>query len=143
MKKNDEMKGAFLEQLAKTPVVHICCEKVEISRATFYRWKAEDVEFAKKVDGAMLQGRLMINDLAESQLIVAVRDRDMRAIVYWLRHHHPDYKAKLELEGSIQLIQELNDEQKKLVREALLLANVTLSKSEDQSQENYEIDSDL
>lgn len=134
MKKNDEMKAAFLEQLAKTPVVHICCEKIEISRATYYRWKAEDAEFAKKVDAAMFQGRLMVNDLAESQLIGAVKDRDMRAIMYWLKHHHADYKSRLEIEASVNTVHELSDEQKALVKQALKLAGVTL--------EGYDTDED-
>lgn len=130
MKKNDEMKSLFLEQLKKTPIVQICCEKLGVGRATFYRWKAEDSEFGKKIHEAIFEGRLMVNDLAESQLIGAVKDQNLSAITYWLRHHHPDYKQKFELEGSIHVIEELNEEQKKLVREALLLANVTLNNEE-------------
>lgn len=143
MKKSEETKIMFLEQLRKTPIVQIACEKLGVGRATFYRWKQEDGEFAKQVDAAIFDGRLMVNDLAESQLIGAVKDRDMRAIVYWLRNHHSAYKAKLELEGSVQLIQELSDEQKKLVRDALRLANVTLGKFDEASKDDYETDTEL
>ena len=119
MKKNDETESLFLEQLKKTPIVQIACEKLGIGRATFYRWKEEDVEFSKQVDAAIFDGRLMVNDLAESQLIGAVKDRDMRAIIYWLRHHHVDYRNRLEIEGTLNTIYALSDEQKALVAKAL------------------------
>ncbi len=106
--------------------MQIACEKLGVGRATFYRWKQEDDEFAKQVATAIFDGRLMVNDLAESQLIGAVKDRDMRAIMYWLKHHHTDYKTRVELEGTINTIHELTDEQKELVKNALTLAGVTL-----------------
>lgn len=126
MKKTDQTKEALLEQIRKTPIVQIACEKLGISRWTFYRWKKEDVEFAKKVDEAIFDGRLLVNDLAESQLIGAVKDRNFAAIMYWLKHHHPSYKTRVEIEGTVNTIQELSPEQKELVRKALDLANLTL-----------------
>ncbi|MBY0473107.1 hypothetical protein K2Q00_02360 [Patescibacteria group bacterium] len=126
MKKTDQTKEALLEQIRKTPIVQIACEKLGISRWTFYRWKKEDVEFAKKVDEAIFDGRLLVNDLAESQLIGAVKDRNFAAIMYWLKHHHPSYKTRVEIEGTVNTIQELSPEQKELVRKALELASLTL-----------------
>lgn len=125
MKKSEETKTLFLEQLRKTPIVQIACEKLGIGRATFYRWKQEDGDFAKQVDAAIFDGRLMVNDLAESQLIGAVKDRDMRAIMYWLKHHHADYKSRLEIEATMNTIHELSDEQKVLVKKAFTLAGIT------------------
>lgn len=129
-KRQDMQKAALVDQLRKTPIVQIACEKLGIGRATFYRWKQEDGAFAKQVDAAISEGRLMINDLAESQLIGAVKDRDMRAIMYWLKHHHTDYKTRIELEGSVNTIHELSDEQKALVAEALKLAGITIGYGE-------------
>ncbi|OFX81532.1 MAG: hypothetical protein A2X20_06190 [Bacteroidetes bacterium GWE2_40_15] len=126
MKKIDQSKNQLLEQLSKTSIVQIACEKTGISRASFYRWKEEDVDFAKKADEAILTGRLLINDLAESQLIHAVKDRNMNAIMYWLRHHHEDYRNRLELETKVNTIFELSPEQKTLVEQALKLADLTL-----------------
>ncbi|KKU09060.1 MAG: hypothetical protein UX09_C0005G0016 [Candidatus Uhrbacteria bacterium GW2011_GWE2_45_35] len=134
MKKNNETKMLFLEQLKKTPIVQIACEKLCIGRATFYRWKEEDAEFSRKVDIAIFDGRLMVNDLAESQLIGAVRDRDMRAIMYWLKHHHTDYKTRIELEGTLNTVHELSDEQKELVRQAFVLAGITNEYEEDNNE---------
>ena len=127
LKKSDKLKEALLEQLKKTPIIQIACEKLNISRMSFYRWKQEDKEFAKKVDEALLDGQLLVNDLAESQLISAVKDRNMHAIMAWLKHHHPAYKTRIELEGRVNVIEELTPEQKELVRKALALADLTLN----------------
>ena len=126
LKKSDKLKEGLLEQLRKTPIIQIACEKLNISRMSFYRWKQEDKEFAAKVDEALLDGQLLVNDLAESQLISAVKDRNMTAILAWLKHHHPAYKTRVEIEGTVNTIQELSPEQKELVRKALELANLTL-----------------
>ncbi len=111
----------ILEQLRKTPIVQIACEKLDISRATFYRWKSEDKEFAKAVDEAIQNGRLLINDLAEAQLISAIKDRNFAAGTYWLKHHHPDYTTTIQIKHALQ-DETLTPEQEAVVREALRLA---------------------
>ncbi len=127
MKKTDQTKEALLEQLKKTPIVQIACEKLGISRWTFYRWKKEDADFAKKVDEAIFDGRLLVNDLAESQLISAVKDRNFAAIMYWLKHHHPSYRTRIQIEGELEIIEEMDPEQKELVKKALELARISLN----------------
>ena len=124
MKKSEQTKRLFLEQLKKTPIVQIACEKLGVSRASFYRWRSEDTAFAKQADEATLEGHLLLNDLAESQLIGAVKDRNLQAIMYWLKHHHKDYRNRLEIEGTLNTITELSDEQKALVKKALELTGV-------------------
>ncbi len=121
MKKSDPKKALLLEQLRKTPIVEAACQKVGISRTTYYRWKQDDPEFAKATDEAMFGGQLLVNDLAEGQLISAVRERNLHAIVYWLRHHHPDYADTIQIKHSLQ-DETLTPEQEALVREALRLA---------------------
>ncbi len=130
LKKSDQLKTALLEQLRKTPIIQIACEKLNISRMSFYRWKQEDPEFAKKIDEALLDGQLLVNDLAESQLISAIKDRNMHAVMAWLKHHHPSYTTRVQIEGTVNTIQELSPEQKELVRKALELANLTLNDHE-------------
>ncbi len=126
LKKSDQLKEAILEQLRKTPIIQIVCEKLNISRMSFYRWKTEDEEFARKIDEALLDGQLLVNDLAESQLISAIKDRNMSAVMSWLKHHHPSYRTRVQIEGTVNTIQELSDEQKELVRKALALAKLNL-----------------
>ena len=127
MKKSERIKALFLEQLKKTPIIEAACQKIDISRMTLSRWKREDKEFVGKIEEAIREGRLLVNDVAESQLIGAVKDQNMPAIMYWLKHHHTDYKNRLELEGSINTIQELSDEQKNLIKKALALADIHLN----------------
>lgn len=127
MKKTEQTKEALLEQLKKTPIVQIACEKLGISRWTFYRWKKEDADFSQKVDEALFDGRLLVNDLAESQLIGAVKDRNFGAIMYWLKHHHPSYKTKIQIEGELEITEEMDPEQKEIVLRALELAKITLN----------------
>ncbi len=134
MKKTDQTKELLIDQLRKTPIVEAACQKVGISRMSFYRWKNEDKEFAKKVDEALFDGQLLVNDLAESQLIGAVKDRNFQAIAYWLKHHHPSYKTRIEIEGAINTIHELSPEQEKLMRKAFELAGINIDDYE-QNQE--------
>ncbi len=128
MKKSDQNKAMILEQLRKTPIVESACQKIGVSRMTFYRWKTDDKEFATKVDVAISEGRLLVNDFAELQLIGAVKDRNLTAILYWLKHHHASYKTRIEIEGQLNVIEELSPEQKEMVRKALSLAKLTLDK---------------
>jgi hypothetical protein len=131
----EKEKSEFIEQIRRTPVIQVVCEKLGVGRATFYRWKSEDLEFANAVESAFAEGRLLINDLAESQLVTAIKERNMQAITYWLRHHHSDYKTKVELSGTVNTIHELSPEQNKLVQEALRLAGI-----DDYGKESHTID---
>ena|SRR3989344_1971213 len=130
LKKSDELKNAIIEQLRKTPIIQIGCEKLNISRMSFYRWKNEDEEFARQVDDALLDGHLLVNDLAESQLISAIKDRNMSAVMAWLKHHHPSYRTRVQIEGTINTIQEMSGEQKELYWKALTLAKLILEDHE-------------
>ena len=137
LKKSKQLKNQLLEQLKRTPIVEAACHKAGISRQTFYRWKAEDAEFAKEIDKAVADGQMLVNDLAESQLISALKDRNFQAITYWLKHHHPNYKTKIQIEGSLQMPQEeLTDEQEELVKEALRLASLSSAADTEQGEEN-------
>lgn len=117
-------KDKFLEIIKKNPVIQVACERSGVSKATFYRWKADDKEFCDKADTAMSEGKELVSDIAISQLISAIKDKNMHAIRYWLSNHHPDYKTKVEIAGTIQVEQELSPEQKALVERALSLAGL-------------------
>lgn len=116
-------KQLLLEQLRKTPIIQVACEKTDVGRATFYRWKKEDLEFAQKADEAIAEGSLLVNDIAESQLMSAIREKNLTAIIFWLRNHHPNYAAKLEVTARLKADNEvLTPEQEALVTKALKLA---------------------
>jgi len=96
-KRQAKNKELVIEQLKKSPVVELVCQKANISRATYYRWRQEDKKFTDLADKAISEGNLLINDMAEAQLLRAIRDNNFRAIVYWLKNHHPTYATKIEL----------------------------------------------
>lgn len=115
----------MLDQLKKTPVVQIAVEKVGISRSTFYRWKEEDKEFAKEADQALAEGVALVNDMAESQLLSAIRDRNISAIFYWLNHRHSAYSNKLEITAKVK-DETLSPEQEELIQKALKHASLIM-----------------
>lgn len=123
--KTDKNKELLIQQLKKTPIIQVSCEKVGIGRATFYRWKQDDLDFAKQADEALLEGSLLVNDVAESQLISAIKDKNLTAIIFWLRHHHPNYATKVEVTARLKADNEiLTPEQEELVTKALKLASL-------------------
>ena len=124
-KRTAEDKKAVLEQLTKLPIIQVACQKAGVSRATYYRWRNEDKKFVADADEAIAEGVEMINDLSESQLITAIRNNNFSAVRFWLMNRHKAYTAKIEVtERSTSTNQELTDEQKKIVQEALRLASV-------------------
>lgn len=121
--KTDKSKMLLLEQLKRTPIVQVACEKSGVGRATFYRWKKDDQEFATKADEAITEGASLVNDIAESQLMSAIKDKNLTAIIFWLKYHHPAYATKVEVTARLKADNEvLTVEQEALVTRALKLA---------------------
>lgn len=118
-KRQDREKGLLLEQFKKTPIVQIACQKTGIARATYYRFRKSDSEFAKQADDALHEGVSLINDLAESQLLSLIRDRNLGSVVFWLKSHHPSYAEKLEVTGRLKHDYELTADQEELITKAL------------------------
>lgn len=98
MKKTKEMEDALIANLEKVPIVQVSCEKVGITRQTFYRWCKEDTELKKQVKKAKDQGIAYINDIGESQLIQLMKEKNFSAVRYWLSHRHKDYMPHKKLE---------------------------------------------
>jgi len=121
--KNRKEKMVFIEQLKKMPIVEVVCNKSGVSRATFYRWKKEDTEFAKQADESLSTGKHLISDLAESMLINAIKNGDMRGIIFWLKHNKDEYRNRVEISGSIkQIREELTEDEVEILHKALELA---------------------
>jgi len=127
--KSKQEKEKLITELKEVPIVEFACQKTGISRATFYRWKKGDKKFAQKANEAIFEGTLFINDMAESQLISAIKEHNMPSITFWLKHHHPTYTNKLEITGHLEHSeQQLTPNQKKVIKEALKLAYVEKDK---------------
>lgn len=122
-KRQEEQKLLLLKQLKSTPIVQVACEKTGVGRATYYRWRKEDKEFLKESDIALGEGKSLVNDMAESQLLSAIRDRNLTAIIFWLKNHHKTYGTKIEVSGEIKTRDDpLTEEQQKVIAQALELA---------------------
>jgi len=118
-----KQKEDLIEQLKKNPVIQIACEKLDIGRATHYRWYADDKEYARGVDTAISEGVTFIAEFAESQLLNAVRNGEPWAVSMALKAVHPRYRNKVELTGTVNHTNlELSPEDEELLRQALRLA---------------------
>lgn len=135
--KTVQTKLLLIEQLRKTPIVQVACEKVGISRATFYRWRA-DKKFAQQAEEAVSEGVELMNDLAESALLSGIKDRSPWAVIWWLRNRHEAYSNRVKIDANIShQMEELTPDQERLVAKALAMAGL-LPKSADSNpkQEN-------
>lgn len=127
-------KAELIKQLKKTPIVEVACKKLGIGRATYYRWKKDDPKFAEEAEFALDEGSQLVNDMAESQLINAIKEGNMTGIIFWLKNHHKQYSPKLEVttkNGDVPL----TDEQKELIRRSLAMAFSNNSDSEENHEE--------
>jgi len=121
--KNSNEKQQLIDELRKTPIIQVACQKVSISRATYYRLRKQDTQFAKLADEALSEGRVIVNELGEAQTISLMKERDMQAIRFWLSHNDPRYSNKLEIKGLIyHASDKLTPEQEKIMRQALKFA---------------------
>jgi hypothetical protein len=85
-------KTKVLKELENTPIVHVACQRANISRNTFYRWKDEDDTFRKKATEAMRLGTDLVNDAAESNVLNGIKEGSIGYTKYWLSHKHDEYK---------------------------------------------------
>lgn len=128
----DADKNKLLKQLEKTPIVEAACKQIGLPRSTYYRWRKDDESFAEKCDETIELSVGRINDLAESQLINSIKDRNMTAIVFWLKHHHKSYRNRIELDARISTTSpELTPEQEAVVAKALSMAGLIGNKEAD------------
>ena len=135
--KTAKVKEQLIEHLKKTPIIQIACEKSGIGRATYYRWKKEDKEFSDKADESIEESSALVNDIAESQLMSAIKNQNMTAIIFWLKHHHPAYATKVEVTARLKADNEiLTPEQEILVTRALKLASLLPNVSEENKNVN-------
>jgi ACT domain-containing protein len=116
----------LVERLNHTPIVEVACKQAGVPRSTYYRWRKQDEVFAETCDEALEQSTRLINDMAESQLISAIQEKNMTAIIFWLKHHHRTYRTRLEIDANVRSEQQaLTPEQAVMVAEALRLAGLS------------------
>jgi len=127
----------LIEQLKKIPIIEVACQKIGIGRNSYYRWYRQNKKFASACNKAIEDGCTLINDLAESQLISAMKNNNLTAVMYWLNHRHNAYKNKLEVSGGLEIKQnKLTKEQEKNIMRALELASLVVNEKGDGHEEN-------
>ena len=94
--KKRRVRDRFIEELKITPIVQVVCDKLGISRQTFYRWKEEDSLFSANVDVALNYGESFVNDVAESNLLRSIKNQNMPDTKFWLTRRHPKFKKVYE-----------------------------------------------
>lgn len=92
MKKTKTLLDKLVAEIEKTPLIQIACNKVGISRNTFYRWMKEDKDFLARVNEAMSLGMGLVNDVAISNVLEGIKKKDVAYTKYWLNHNHPDFR---------------------------------------------------
>ena len=126
MSKTERNQGVLIEQLKRTPIVQLACEKSGISRATYYRWRKESEEFAHAADTALTESVALMNDMAESQLLSSIRDGNLTGIIFWLKNRHQAYTTRVQIDATHRVLEEkLTPEQQQVVEEALRLSGIT------------------
>lgn len=129
------LKARLLTELKLTPIVQVACKKANVGRATYYRWR-KDPDFAAAADEALEHSSALINDMAESQLISAIKDKNMTAIIFWLKNHHKAYAPRIEVDGHLTMENyQLSPEQQELVKRALTQSALLLESSKEENNE--------
>lgn len=83
---------------------------------TFYRWLKTDKAFKKQVEEITACSRDVFNDVAESQIISAMKNGNIGASKFFLTHNHPIYKKQSRKDEEEEQV-ELTLEEMKLVKE--------------------------
>ena len=89
-----KQKASLLEILSKFPIIQLACEKSGISRATYYRWREDDDVFSQEAQSQLQKGKEVVNDIAEWNILLWVKNADIRATMYWLNNNHPSYSNR-------------------------------------------------
>ena len=96
MNKNTQLKKErLLEGLVKSlGVITSACAIANISRTSYYSYYKDDDEFAKEVD----EVSNIALDFAESQLFDLIKDKNITAIIFFLKTkgRHRGYSERIE-----------------------------------------------
>lgn len=145
-------KEAVLKYLSEYPIVMTACRKADIGRATYYKWLEEDKGFAKSVEGAMLDGKRLVADMAKAQLLQLVANGKITPIIFLLKNYDPDFTDKVRYMHEHKHKHELkfwsdqvSPEQRESIRQAMHnvgLASLIKMDAERNAENDEEIDID-
>jgi hypothetical protein len=90
-----ESKKRLLEALKENHIIYAACRKAGISKSSYYRLRKDDAKFALAADEAIQEGVALVNDAAEGTVVGAIKERNLDAAKFWLKHRHPDFKDNI------------------------------------------------
>jgi thiaminase len=92
MKKTKALVNRLIEEIEKHGIIQSACDKHNISRQSFYRWMKEDKEFLELVDEALSIGVGVTNDIALSNVLIGIKNKDVGYTTFWLKHRHTEFR---------------------------------------------------
>lgn len=95
------LKKRFIEEIKKSPVIEVVCQRLNISRQTFYVWISKDTNFKQQVELAKQEGIDLANDIGETNTLNDMKAGDKTATMFWLRHNHPRYRKNNTINNNI------------------------------------------
>ncbi|MEN9921640.1 MAG: hypothetical protein RLZZ517_618 [Candidatus Parcubacteria bacterium] len=110
-------KKRVIENLKELPIATYAYQKAGVPKATYYKWRDTDDEFREATNDALITGKLTMNDIAKSQLVKHINEGTLTAIIFWLKHHDPDFNPKIIIEMKDK--RELSKEENLLLATAL------------------------
>ncbi len=90
--KKSRRKARLIKELEENPLIERACRKLDISRASYYRWRKEDPRFKDDAEIAQEKGRAKLNDFVESKLLENINNNQQPAINFWLSHNTVRYQ---------------------------------------------------
>ncbi len=126
-------KQTIINNLKRMPIIEVACTKSGVSRASFYRWKIQDQEFAKAVRDAQAEGDALIGEVAISKIIKGINDDNLTAAMYWLNHRDPRFSNKVEITTGAKPQESLTPDQEEAVKKALVLTGLSEKDPENKS----------
>lgn len=94
--KKRRVRDKFIKELQNTPIVQVACDKLNISRQTYYRWRIEDKDFENEAEIALSRGSERVSDVAESNILRGIQNGDKKDSKFWLTHRHRKYMKPFE-----------------------------------------------
>jgi hypothetical protein len=135
------LKEKIIVELVKNPIKETVCRKLNVPRSTLYRWMNEDYDFKREVIKATKVGNDVVNDLAKSKLIEAIKNGDSGMIKYQLSRRHHEYADKwfsvdLQENKTIELSEEKKAEIAKNIKRWEDMISGKDNEDEDKDEDN-------
>lgn len=137
IKRYDQIKKEFPDILkAHCGLIGKSCQAAQISMETYYRWRRESAEFAKKCDECEIVTGWMVKD----KLVQKIIDGDVACIIFYCKTKlkHEGFVERVEATGkdggAIEFTRKLSEEEQAFFEERLQIERDNILKERDMQQ---------